>query len=81
MREEQVENVTDKTNVPSHSCSHLVLSRQECKPGIRNEATTQGPNLQSSLQDIHVPSSTPTLYCIMQPEEPFLGKSAQFESN
>ncbi len=32
MRKEQVENVTDKTNVPFTLI--LILSRRECKPGI-----------------------------------------------
>ncbi len=36
MKQEQVENMTDKTNVPFtlSSSSHLVLSQRECKLGI-----------------------------------------------
>ncbi len=38
MRQELVKNVTDKRNVPFTLLfsSHLVLSRRECKPGIKN---------------------------------------------
>ncbi len=42
MRQEQVENVTDKTNVPftlSFS-SHLMLLQRECKPALKYSDTS-----------------------------------------
>ncbi len=51
MKQEQVENVTDKTNIPftlSFS-SHLVLSRQKCKLGIKTSKSVLSHSVSGSF--------------------------------